>query len=205
MITAGCYESKDGKKISKKNYFGAFIYFGLFMGFTLQTNYVKVHGEPAEKTVSSAFKDQLKRYTVNYGGNWSIYVKDLKTGNMINLNDQAMYPASTIKAFVMTSAKDCGKLLERIYRGTCVSKKYSQEMLNLLMHQEVRYKILAELPSGIVCANKTGETSSVQHDMEIVYGRKTNYVLCVFSSGGSEYHLQNGIRKISSMVYNYLN
>lgn len=49
MITAGCYESKDGKKISKKNYFGAFIYFGLFMGFTLQTNYVKVHGEPAEK------------------------------------------------------------------------------------------------------------------------------------------------------------
>lgn len=169
--------------------------------------YVDYRGKKSTKSEYqlSAFKDQLKRYTVNYGGNWSIYVKDLKTGNMINLNDQAMYPASTIKAFVMASAKDCGKLLERIYRGTCVSKKYSQEMLNLLMHQEVRYKIPAGLPSGIVCANKTGETSFVQHDMAIVYGRKTNYVLCVFSSGGSEYHLQNGIRKISSMVYNYLN
>lgn len=257
-------------------------------------NIVKNAKTPDGKYVDyqlSAFKDQLKRYTVNYGGNWSVYVKDLKTGNVINLNDQAMYPDSTIKAFVMAStydqiqsgkikktsyinnllwemitvsdnecynklvrlhgggnfvngaavvnkylkkngytstgchctlhpsdsaitsdgkrnqasAKDCGKLLENIYRGTCVSKKYSQEMLNLLKHQTVRYKIPAGLPSGIVSANKTGETSSVQHDMAIVYGKKTTYVLCVFSSGGSESHLQSGIRKISSMVYNYLN
>lgn len=53
-------------------------------------------------------------------------------------------------------------------------------MLNLLKNQKVRYKIPAGLPSGIVCANKTGETSSVQHDMAIIYGKKTNYVLCVF-------------------------
>ena len=32
------------------------------------------------------------------------------------------------------SAKDCGKLLEQIYRGKCVSKQYSKEMLNLLLH-----------------------------------------------------------------------
>ena len=256
-------------------------------------SYVDYQGKKSTKSeyALSAFKEQLKNYTSSYGGNWSVYVKDLKTGNIINLNDQAMYPASTIKAFVMAStydqiksgklkktsyvnellwdmitvsdnecynqlvrlhgggsfvsgtavvnkylkkngytstgchsslhpssspimsdggrnqasAKDCGKLLENIYRGTCVSKQYSKEMLNLLKHQTVRYKIPAGLPSGVTCANKTGETSSVQHDMAIIYGKKTNYVLCVFSSGASEGHLQYGIRKISSMVYNYLN
>ncbi len=39
----------------------------------------------------------------SYGGFWSVYVKDLKNGGVINLNDQQMYPASTIKAFVMAS------------------------------------------------------------------------------------------------------
>lgn len=260
---------------------------------TSDGKYVDYQGKKSTKSeyALSEFKAQLKNYTSGYGGNWSVYVKDLKTGNVINLNDQAMYPASTIKAFVMAStydqiksgklkktsninsllwnmitvsdnecynelvrrqgggsfvkgaatvnkylkkngytntgchctlhpsssyitsdgkrnqasAKDCGKLLENIYRGTCVSKQYSKEMLNLLKNQQVRYKIPAGLPSGIVCANKTGETSSVQHDIAIIYGKKTTYVLCVFSSGASEGHLQYGIRRISSMVYNYLN
>ena len=103
------------------------------------------------------------------------------------------------------SAKDCGVLLERIYRGQCVSKQYSNEMLNLLLHQTVRYKIPAGLPSGVVCANKTGETSTVQHDIAIVYEKKTNYVLCVFSSGASESRLQAGIRAVSARVYEYMN
>lgn len=103
------------------------------------------------------------------------------------------------------SAKDCGVLLERIYRGQCVSKQYSNEMLNLLLHQTVRYKIPAGLPSGVVCANKISETSTVQHDIAIVYGRKTNYVLYVFSSGASESRLQAGIRAVSARVYEYMN
>ena len=126
------------------------------------------------------------------------------TGCHCTLHPSSSYITSDGKRN-QASAKDCGKLLENIYRGTCVSKKYSGEMLNLLKHQQVRYKIPAGLPSGIVCANKTGETSSVQHDIAIIYGKKTTYVLCVFSSGASEGHLQYGIRNISSMVYNYLN
>ena len=101
--------------------------------------------------------------------------------------------------------KISGILLEKIYRGQCVSQQYSREMLNLLLHQTKRYKIPSGLPTGIVCANKTGETSSVQHDMAIVYGKKTNYVLCIFSEGASEDHLLYGIRSISSRVYQYLN
>ena len=60
----------------------------------------------------------------------------------------------------VSSARDCGVLLEHIYDGTCVSSKYSKEMLNLLLRQTRRWKIPAGLPSGIKVANKTGESSS---------------------------------------------
>lgn len=239
-----------------------------------------------------SLRQQLQSTVRGYGGSWSVYVKDLSSGAVININEKAMYPASTIKAFVMAatydrinrgklsysssiktllknmitisdnesynvlvrrngssgsftagaaeinkylqkngytntgchsslhpassahvsdgrrntaSAKDCGVLLENIYRGKCVSGKYSKEMLDLLCRQTRRWKIPSGVPSGVKVANKTGETSSVQHDMAIVYGPKTHYIICVFSSGCGESSAISGIRNISQKVYNYLN
>lgn len=246
----------------------------------------------AEEMRLSSLKKQLAAMTGRYSGTWSVYVKNLKTGDVVNLNERAMYPASVIKPFVMastfeqiknkklsysstvksllksmitvsdnesynelvrlnspsrnfvsgaavvnsylkkngytrtgchttlhpasssyrsdggsntSSAKDCGVLLEKIYKGTCVSSKYSKEMLNLLLGQTRRWKIPSALPAGTKVANKTGETSTTQHDMAIVYGPKATYVICVFSSNVSEYNGINGIRNISRYVYNYLN
>lgn len=78
-------------------------------------------------------------------------------------------------------------------------------MKNLLLRQTRRWKIPAGIPSGIKVANKTGETSTVQHDMAIVYGKKTDYVICVFSSTGSENYAVPRIQSISRTVYQYLN
>ena len=105
----------------------------------------------------------------------------------------------------ITSAKDCGILLEHIYNGTCVSSKYSKEMRKLRLAQTRRWKIPSGIPSGIKVANKTGETSSVEHDMAIVYGKKKDYIICVFSNTGSEDYALPRIRNISRTVYNYLN
>ena len=105
----------------------------------------------------------------------------------------------------ITSAKDCGILLEHIYNGTCVSSRYSKEMRNLLLAQTRRWKIPSGIPSGVRVANKTGETSSVEHDMAIVYGKKKDYIICVFSNTGSENYALPRIREISRTVYNYLN
>ncbi|MCD7956838.1 MAG: serine hydrolase, partial [Lachnospiraceae bacterium] len=252
--------------------------------------YVDANGKKIEL---SGIKSTIKSMINSYGGTWSVYVKNLESGDVLNINDCAMYPASTIKVFVMaslyneiaagrlsetatitsllnsmitvssneaynelvrrqstsgssflsgaavvnkylkangytstavhhtlhpssssstsdgsknvSSAKDCGVLLENIYNGTCVSKAYSKKMLNLLLAQERRWKIPAGIPSGIKVANKTGETSTTQHDIAIVYGEKTDYVICVFSSGCSEYTAVNGIKNISKKIYNYLN
>ena len=43
----------------------------------------------------------------------------------------------------------------------------------------VEWKILADLPSGIKCANKIGENDSCQNDVAIVYGKR-QHILYVF-------------------------
>ena len=105
-----------------------------------------------------------------------------------------------------TSAKDCGRLLERIYKGECVSEEASQKMLELLLNQQVVWKIPQGLPQGIAYANKTGETDQDQHDIAIVYGEETTYILCVLSEDcpNSDTAIHN-IRSISRLVYHYLN
>ena len=104
-----------------------------------------------------------------------------------------------------TSVKDCGLLLERIYREECESRKDSQAMLELLLGQKNRTKIPQVLDASVTIANKTGETDTTQHDIAIVYGNHTDYILCVMSEKcPKEEDAIDDIRKISAMVYEYL-
>lgn len=103
----------------------------------------------------------------------------------------------------LVSPLDCGIVLEQIYNGTLVSEEYSAEMLSLLKGQQRRNKIPYPLPSGTVTGNKTGETSSVESDVAIVYSPACDYVICVTTNNASDGI--SGIRKISSMTYDYFN
>ncbi len=104
-----------------------------------------------------------------------------------------------------TSVKDCGELLSRIYKGECVSKEASEAMLNLLLNQQVTTKIPSGISASVEIANKTGETDTDQHDIAIVYGEKTTYILCVMSEDCKSGDAVSHIRDISGIVYNYLN
>lgn len=250
-------------------------------------------------------KPQLESMISEYTGEWSVFVKNLGTGEEILLNNRSMYSASLIKAFTLaasydnmenvrinegkivsapwdsdvtsvkisdllwnmiavsdnesfnetvrlqteshdflkgaelineylqkegyaetsvqsvlqpsssqsvslggknaTSVKDCGLLLERIFKGQCVSEEASGEMLEIFSDQECTWKIPAGVPEGIKTANKTGETDTSQHDIAIVYGAKTTYILCVMSENCPEDTAIDDIRSISRTVYGYLN
>ncbi len=106
-----------------------------------------------------------------------------------------------------TSPEDCGMLLEEIYEGTCISEDASREMLRLLLQQETTYKIPDGVPEGALVANKTGENEDVTHDAAIVFGKQTNYVLCVMVSDINQRveEAADLITEISSCVYHYLN
>ena len=113
-------------------------------------------------------------------------------------------PASIAPYSNPTSAEECGRLLEEIYNGTCVSKEASQEMLALLCQQVLTSKIPQGIPDEIVVANKTGEALDRQHDVAIVFGPKADYILCVMSEGDYKDSAIFTIRDISEMVYQYL-
>ena len=104
-----------------------------------------------------------------------------------------------------TSVKDCAQLLEGIYNGECVSKEASEAMLNLLLNQQVTTKIPSGVSASVEIANKTGETDTDQHDIAIVYGEKTTYILCVMSENCQAGEAVSHIQDISGIVYNYLN
>ena len=251
-------------------------------------------------------KKTVKDFTEKLEGDWSIYVKDLKSGEKFSINDKAMSSASLIKTFAMaasydnmeeirenegillkadpasqtvadklfrlmenmvtysdnesfnemvrlqtdsnkfnsgartinqylreqgyketavlhtlapsntdpeglgssntTSVEDCGTLLEKIYRRECVSPEASDQMLSLLLNQDTRTKIPGGLKDSIQVANKTGENDKSQHDIGIVYGDKTDYILCVMSeNAGKEAEAVSNIQRISAIVYYYLN
>ena len=107
------------------------------------------------------------------------------------------------KGLKSSSVKDCGHILEDIYRGTLVSEKASKEMLTMLKNQKRRSKIPAGLPKGVKSANKTGEVGASQHDAAIVFSKNADYIIVIMSNndGASISH----IRSLSQTVYRYLN
>lgn len=102
-----------------------------------------------------------------------------------------------------TTVEDCGLLLEKIYKGKCVSPEVSRKFLDLLFHQTHINKIPAGLPAGTRCANKTGDTDEFQHDAAIVYSPGGDYILTIMSTNGGASIVNS--QKISEVVYAYFN
>ena len=106
----------------------------------------------------------------------------------------------------LTSASDCGRLLERIYEEKCVSREASREMLELLLDQTTLWKIPSGLPDDIRAAGKSGETDTIQHDVFLVYGELTDYILCITAEEvPGEEEAAQAYKLISGTVYQCLN
>lgn len=104
------------------------------------------------------------------------------------------------------TAKDCGILLEDIYRRRWGSRKVSNEIEQMLLSQNTRYKIPAGLPEGVLCGNKTGEMETTENDAAIIFGEDCDYILVVLSSDWeSKSEAIDRIASISELVYEFLN
>ena len=119
-----------------------------------------------------------------------------------------LYPADNVniiqneeKGSNYTSARDCGRLLELLYKRKCVNRTYSEEMVSLLKEQKIVGKIPAGVSGGTV-ANKTGETNDVCHDAAIVYGEDADYILVVLCEAEGQAYKQTGsVTDISKIVW----
>ena len=113
-----------------------------------------------------------------------------------------------------TSAKDCGRVLRKVYKGNYVNKEASKRILDAMLAQisRNRYKIPAGLPENVETANKTGElftknkegiNVSVQNDAAIIFAEDHPYVLTVMTAvpGAGEGELHRQIAELSRQVY----
>ncbi|MBQ4528928.1 MAG: serine hydrolase [Clostridia bacterium] len=132
---------------------------------------------------------------VALGCNYTVQANDL----------QAVRPVP-IPTGNFTSVRDCGIILEKIYKGELVSPEASAEMLALLKQQQRRGKIPRDLPSGVVVANKTGETSTAQNDVAIVYSEHGPYIICIMINdyANSMDYTMDVIARMSKIAYDYI-
>ncbi len=78
------------------------------------------------------------------------------------------------------SARDMGALLERIFRGQCVSPAADGQMLKILSDQRLNGKMPFFLHDYTI-AHKTGEDDGITHDVGIVLGDRP-MILCFLAN-----------------------
>lgn len=84
----------------------------------------------------------------------------------------------------VTTARDCTRWLELLYRRKIISEKASAEMLEILKNQRLNGKIpfyIHSLPNACPIAHKTGEDSGVTHDVGIIFADNP-FIVCFMSN-----------------------
>jgi beta-lactamase class A len=103
------------------------------------------------------------------------------------------------------TAYDLMVVFEHLAKGTVVNKQSCDSMIQILLHQKLKEKIPAKLPSNVKVANKTGSIEKISHDSGIVFlpdGRK--YVLVLLSKGIEDENSANEtLANVSRIIYNY--
>lgn len=92
-------------------------------------NYVGYDGKKCEKDEVrlGELRDKIAEECKQTGGDWSVYVKDLDTGDYLVTNETPVYSASVIKPFVMASVYDC------MERGTVQDSPKVQSLLKSMI------------------------------------------------------------------------
>lgn len=102
-----------------------------------------------------------------------------------------------------TTAYDTLLFFEKLYKGELVSSSASEEMMGLFKNQQLNDKLPKYLPENVEIAHKTGELGYLTHDAGIVFGKKSDYIIVVFSQSSYPPGAQERIAKISKAVYDY--
>jgi beta-lactamase class A len=107
--------------------------------------------------------------------------------------------------FGLTTARDMGKLLEKIERGEAVSKKSSDMMLGI-MRMQVYATRIPKYVTGYRIPHKTGDfLPYVGNDVGILESRNRNIVLVILDAHhtGVGTYLEDAVGRIAELVGNY--
>ena len=105
----------------------------------------------------------------------------------------------------LSSPRDMGRLLERIYQGEAVSGSASRQMLQI-MRSQVYGSRLPRYIGPAVTAHKTGDfLPYIGNDVGIIETPSRHVVICVFTAhhNGSSALLEDAIGRIAEQVLNF--
>jgi len=102
------------------------------------------------------------------------------------------------------TARSIGALLGKIYKKEAVSKKFSEEMISLLLAQKVNDRISKYLPADIKIAHKTGELETIRNDAGIVFGKKGDYIFVFLSDTANPLNATEQIATLSKQIFEEL-
>ncbi len=103
------------------------------------------------------------------------------------------------------TARGLTHMMTLIAEGKVVSKKASQQMIEIMLGQEFNESIPALLPKSVKLAHKTGWTGEFYHDTGIVFPESRKpYTISILTHGfpeNNENEAHNCMATISKMVY----
>lgn len=101
-----------------------------------------------------------------------------------------------------TTTSDCCNFLTKCYRNEL---KGSERIVEYMKEQTITTKIPRGIADEIVVANKTGELSSVENDVAIIYAESDDYILCIMTNDLQDSSAARElIVQVSEEVYDYM-
>ncbi len=144
------------------------------------------------------------------------YIRSLgltHTMELARIFDKRVYSDSTLRkqyGIGVTTPRETGIFLTKLYKGEIVGKKSSKAMIDLMKYQFYDTSIPRFLPTyrdTIEIAHKTGALNDTRNDVAVIYTPRTDYILCVFTTHNADQRWITDnkseifIAKISKLVY----
>ena len=105
-----------------------------------------------------------------------------------------------------TTANDVAAMLSMIYHREFISPEASDFALLALLAQFDVECLVAGLPMGVRCANKTGEVDTARNDGAIVYASHPYVIVALCAVGNDDFYSEEAAKSVmkdlSSTVYN---
>jgi beta-lactamase class A len=94
------------------------------------------------------------------------------------------------------------KLLEQIYNREFVNREVSEEIERVLFTQQFKHKICGILGEEVPVAHKTGETSTITHDVGLVYAKQP-FIVCFAGEDVNVPEFTSVISRKSEQLYKF--
>ena len=132
---------------------------GLMDGYALPENGVQVlleNGKTITRPSWSTLQEEITDRLSTYQGDWGVYIKDLASGNTMEINEHAMESASLIKLYI------AGTIYEQLDLGNLSETDEIMNALNLMI------TVSDNESSNVLVRKLYGEEESFQDGLDVV-------------------------------------